>query len=431
MHGLISLYQLSRSQWWSAEKLARHRDTALAALVCHAYDRVPYYRSLFDKAGVRPADIRTSADLARIPVTTKRDLQALSTEEKTARGWLTPGCRTITTSGATGIPLEVVLSAADRGRVSASFLCVYRAWGIGAFDRSMAFETRLERLHYRSWYERAGIFRRHRVSALDAPGRWIEAVRDWNPRLLQGHAPTLKLFASAARAAGEDLHVPVIVSTGGWLDSGGRRMLEEVFHARVVDVYASAEAGVMAWECPACDLHHVNEDLHVLELLNEGRPVAWGEPGNVVITVLNAYVMPLIRYDHGDLAVLANDKPACGRALPLLRSVLGRANDFIVLPSGRRLTPHPIFVLMDTTAGVGEWQMIQQADYSLDVTVVAAGSVRVDMEQTLSARLRQMLGDSLVLRFQCVERIQRDPMQKMRCIISHAPGGKGNPDILT
>jgi phenylacetate-CoA ligase len=428
MHGLISLIRLNRAQWRNAEELSARRDAALAKLVRHAYNRVPYYHQLFDQAGVNPADIRTVADLARIPVTTKKDLQRLSLDERTPYGLRRGGWTKIRTGGTTGEPLEMIFGSADRARFSAAFLCAYLNWGIRPLDRLMVLEARPERLRQRSWYERLGLFRRLRLSALEPAERWIKALRSWKPRLVQGHAPTLKLLADAVKASGSDVRVPVVVNTGASLDPLGRRLIEDSLADHVMEIYASVEGGVMAWECPVCKQHHINNDSVVIELLDAGNPVQMGDAGTVVITSLENYVMPMIRYDQGDLAAMSLDRPACGRGLPLMKGVLGRVNDFIILPSNRRLSPHLVYVLMyDVALAVGEWQLVQQRDYSLDLTAVAAVSVREEMERSLAAGLRRILGDSQTIRFHWVDHIDRDPMEKMRCIVSHAPGGGGSP----
>jgi hypothetical protein len=68
-----TLTRLWRHPGQSRESLERFRDRKLRFLVAHAYDRVAYYRQLFEKAGVRPADIRCAADLAQLAVSTKAD----------------------------------------------------------------------------------------------------------------------------------------------------------------------------------------------------------------------------------------------------------------------------------------------------------------------------------------------------------------------
>lgn len=428
MNGLYSLIQLSHSQWWSAQHLAYYRDLALARLIQHAYWRVPYYRRLMDGVGVRPEDIRTVADLGLIPETTKSDLQRVSLEDRMAQGVRRRGWRKSSTSGATATPLEMVVSPAERGRFSAAFLSIYRAWGMSPFDRLLIFESRPYRLKQRSWYERLGIFRRLRVSTLEPAYRWIEVLQAWKPRLVQGHAPTLKLLAEAVRATRSKVHVPLVVSTGATLDPAGRKLITSVLGARVADVYASVEGGVIAWECPVCGQHHVNEDSVVLELLKDGRPALEENIGGVVITALGNYAAPIIRYDQGDIAAMSAKQPVCGRSLRLLKTVFGRSNDFVVLPSGRLISPHPFHALMDASAGVSEWQLIQQKDGSLDMTVVALGTDSGYIERKIIAALRNIAGNSIVIRVSLVEHIKRDPMQKTRCIISHARGARGNPE---
>ena len=420
MRGLWDLLCLQLSQWRAPDELAARRDRRLSRLVRHAYDRVPYYRRLFDSAGVNIDEIRGADDLARIPITTKKDLQGLAPTEVTARGVDPTSCLSVRTSGATGVPLEIISRRADRSAFSPSFLSVYLAWGLKPWQRMTFFQVRPEVRYPRSWYERCGLFRRQILSSADPPEAWIEALRTRPPALLHGYALTLKLLASALRDRGvKDVRIPLIVSTSGMLDDPGRALLEEVLGGRVVDIYASEEAGsVIAWQCPVCREYHLNMETLVVEILRDGRPAGPGEEGSVVITNLANYTMPFIRYEQGDVARVSTRSPSCGRGLPLMASVTGRSGDCVILPSGKKLTPHPFFIVLDEAAGVGEWQLTQERVDFIRLTLTLASGADPSGTGSIVASLQDLVGPDVRVEVAVVDRIRRDAYQKLRSVVS-------------
>ncbi len=110
---LYQLQKLRRNQWLSPSQLEEIQGVKLRRMVRHAYDNVLYYRRLLDSVNVRPEEIRIAADLSRIPITTRKQIQQAPLEEVTAKGTNLKKCKNITTSGSSGLPLRVILNPAD------------------------------------------------------------------------------------------------------------------------------------------------------------------------------------------------------------------------------------------------------------------------------------------------------------------------------
>ena len=426
-----------------AEQSRRRQETMLRRLVSYSYSQVDYYRSLFDAAGVSPDDILTVRDLAKLPVTTRKDLQSVPLAQVTARSRDLSRSIKTRTSGTTGVPLEIITNRADRAMMSASFASVYVAWGIKPWDRLCFIQARKELLEGKSWYEHLGILRRKNLSVWDRTGEWIRQIERWRPRLLQGYSLTLKLFAEAVRESTlPPPRIPFVVSTSGVLDPGGRALIEQTFSARVIDVYASEEAGgVIAWQCPLCPGYHLNTQNLIVEFLKDGRPASAGELGSVIITNLSNYTMPFVRYDQGDVVVPSGRSPSCGRTAPLLNEIQGRSSDVIVLPSGARLTSHPFFMVLDNILGIAEWRLIQPSSAALRVEAclsqyrnrecggpdlpppvpgVSPEPGRVCQE--VVAALRPLVGPEVRIEVCLVDRIRRDPSRKLRSVVSEIGG---------
>ncbi len=426
VRGLISLAQLSRNQWRRKEDLERRQFIALQRLVHHAYATVPFYRSLYDREGVSPADLRTPDDLRLFPIVTRETLQSTPQAQLVVKGTEPTRCLRSRTSGSTGVPLEILFRASDRSAFNPSFLRVYMAWGMKPWHRVAAFQSRRERLGKRSWYQHLGIFRTKILFSRDDPEKWIEALKLWRPHMIHGYSLTLKLLAEALEHIGaDDLQVPLVTSTSGVLDDGARRQLASTLGATVVDIYASDEAGsVIAWECPRCPGYHLCSDTVVTEFLFEGRPALPGEDASVIITNLTGRTMPLIRYDQGDVARVSSEQPICGRGMPLMESVRGRAGDFILLRSGRKLTPHPFFLVLDHALGVGRWQIVQEAVDHIRVMVTMPGGHSEADCAAIRRAILELVDDGTTIDIEVVETLLKSSQTKLRSVISHLPEGQ-------
>ncbi len=427
MRGVVELLSLLRRQWWTPSAIEDLQVRRLRRLVRHAAQTVPFYGRLFADAGVDPAAIQSLGDLQQLPIVTRTMLQEQPAEDLIARGTDRHQCCASRTSGSTGTPLEIVCRRSERALYSPSFFRAYLAWGLRPHHRLMYMQARRSALTGRSWYEKLGVFRRETLFSGDDPRSWIDSIRRWRPQMLHGYALTLKLLADAVHTdATSPLRVPLVVSTSGILDEAGRRSLASALNAEVVDLYASEEAGsVIAWQCPVCPGYHLCVDAVVVELLHDGRPAVHGEDSQVVVTNLNNFTMPFVRYDQGDIVRLTSQRPHCGRGLPLIESVRGRAGDYILLPSGRRLTPHPFFLVLDHAVGVGQWQLVQEERDRIIVRVAPQRSDQaIDLEGIRSG-VRGVCGEDVQLDVLVVKSVRRDAATKLRSVVSRLPEAHG------
>jgi phenylacetate-CoA ligase len=159
------------------------------------------------------------------------------------------------------------------------------------------------------------------------------------PAQVYGHPENLFELARFAQAQGIRPYPPKsVVSSGATLSASMRPAIEAAFAAPIFDRYGSREAYGIAAECEAHQGLHVCPVLQYVEILGpDGSPAPPGELGEVVVTTLTSYAMPLIRYRIGDMSAWAEDTCSCGRAWPLLREVAGRTRDLFVRRDGTRV----------------------------------------------------------------------------------------------
>ena len=184
------------------------------------------------------------------------------------------------------------------------------------------------------------------------------------------------------------------------------------------DEYGQAEFTVYAAQCGKGS-YHLSNELHLVEITKNREDIAWqGDVGEVVGTSLVQYAMPFIRYKTGDLAVLDEEYQCpCGRALPVLRQIVGRANDIIVTPGGAITFPHSLFEF-HLLKGVDDLQIIQENIDFLRVKVVTNEAYSVEAKLLLISMLREKLNYSSKISVEPVKEIPRTLLDKHRLVIS-------------
>jgi phenylacetate-CoA ligase len=416
---LVDLAQLLVMPWRGAAALRRTQERKLRRIVRHAAANVPFYREIFRSARLDPREIRTLEDITAIPLVSKQDLQALPLRDRVARTVDIRACRTQTTSGSTGVPLDVVFRRRDETILNLGWVRAFLSAGLRPWEKRAVFTPKKELPLRGSWYEYLGLLRRKDISTWRPAEEWLEEVTSWRPDALMGYVKVLRLFAEEVRRSERTALAPRLVfTTSEILDDDSRRLLTEVFGSPVVDIYASAEAGCMAWQCPRCSAFHVSADTVVLELLVDGRQAAPGSAGEVVVTNLHSYAMPFIRYRQGDIAIQSARRPACGRNLPLIEGLEGRQDDCIVLRSGRTISYSPFYYSVQSVPGVRRWRIVQEDLDALLVEIEAGTEFGDESRDRIERNLRGVVADEMEIRIVVVEAIDTDPRVKSRAVSS-------------
>jgi phenylacetate-CoA ligase len=191
----------------------------------------------------------------------------------------------------------------------------------------------------------------------------------------------------------------------------------------VFETYGSREFMLMATECPAHQGLHISSENLVLELIKDGRAVAPGQVGEVVVTDLHNYAQPFIRYQNGDLAAMAQGSCPCGRGLPRLARLEGRLLEVLRAPSGQELTgtffPH---LLKDFSAIVG-YQAEQDRSDHLVIRLVLGGELAREQRAQILGLVRAAL-PGVEPELVEVSEIPRTAAGKLRVTIGLGPAGQ-------
>jgi phenylacetate-CoA ligase len=427
--------QMEESQWWPRARLEALQLERLRALLADVTRHVPYYRDLFRERGIDVADVRSLADLRRLPLLTKSAIRS-HTEALKREG--AGGLSRFNTGGSSGEPLIFFIG---KERVSHDVAAKWRAtrwWGVDIGDREMVVWGSPIELNVqdrlRRWRDR--VLRTELLPAFEMSEpkleAFVDAIRARRPRMLFGYPSALSYIALHAERHGrrmDDLGIRVAFVTSERLYDEQRTTIERVFGCRVANGYGGRDAGFIAHQCPHGGMHLTAEDLIVETVDADGLPVARGEAGEVVVTHLATRDFPFIRYRTGDVAVLDDAVCACGRGLPMLREIQGRTTDFVVSSDGTVMHGLALIYVVRDLPGVQGFRILQESLRRLEVQVVPGESFDAAVVVPLIERgMRQRLGQDVEVEVRLVERIAPEKSGKFRYVVSRvAPGSAAAP----
>lgn len=414
---------INRSQWWDAGKLEKYQDEQLQKLIRHAYANVPYYRRVFEERSLKPGDIKTAKDLAKLPILTKQlirenfdDLIAKGAEKEY---WIESH-----TSGSTGQPLTFLLDPDSDLRELAYTL---RAWEFGDYrlgDPVIQLRSYVPKpgqpLHY---FDRRNNF--HYLSAYHLTPKvmndYVGIINRSGAKLLRGYASSLYIFCRFLVEKRIKLdNVTFAVTSSEMLLPHHRETIERAIGGPVLDWYGCNERIVTVSQCPTGQGYHSNSEYGILEVIDgQGRLVKEGE-GLVIGTALNNFVMPLIRYRPDDLVTIQKPKRCrCGRGLPLqVVSISGRSDEILAFGS-MMIPPINFYTMFHGINGVEQFQLIQETASSLTVKLAVNKDFTPVLRQAVIEGLRSRVGKTVKLKLEVVEEIKRDAKTgKVKCIIN-------------
>jgi len=328
--------------------MQKYQEKRLRCVVKYAYDFVPFYHEWFNKAGIRPTEIKTLADLARIPVVRKVELRSEEPHRLVSTEFDIRRLRIVRTSGSTGQPFKVFISGMEDDWRKAIYLRANISCGQKPRDRWVVITSPHhfgETTGIQRWL---GVFAQTCISVFGQTGEQVRFVNEAKPDVLDGYSGSLFLLAKEVdRRALKTICPRIIFGTADLIDQHAREYIESVFDAPFYDQFGCAEVDRSAWQCPEKIGYHMDMDSVIVQFVDDdGNEVSFGEKGEIVYTSLFNYAQPLIRYGIEDVGEPLGDECSCGRTLPLMKVVEGRRDSFLALSDGRILSPMTFWSIM-------------------------------------------------------------------------------------
>jgi phenylacetate-coenzyme A ligase PaaK-like adenylate-forming protein len=414
------------SQWWVPAAIRTRQDERVRTLVQLAHDRVPFYRERWDAHGVNVGQIQGVADLPRLPVLTKADVRNAG-DALRAR----PLRRLLHghTSGTTGSPLSLWY---DRSVLVANTVAYRRQqqWaGMTATDWCALFLGRVvvpidqpTAPFWRPDYVQRQLWCSSFHLAEDTLPIYVRELRRRNIRFIEGYPSTLFILARHLIRHGERLPLQGVLTSSETLHQVQRETLTEAFGAPVFDFYGLAERTLFAGECALHGGKHLFDEYGVTEITNrDGSAAAPGESGILTGTSLWNFGMPLIRYQTSDVSRLLAEPCACGRGLSRLADVTTKAEDIVVTPDGRFVSPSVLTHPFKPFDQILKSQIVQDAPDHVVVSIVPSAAFTAEQRAQLEAGLRERLGTAMRIETRLVDEIPAETSGKFRWVVCRVP----------
>lgn len=426
---LLALLQ----QFQLAERLpeAFHRErqfSQLGMLLQHAVQTVPYYQER-ESLYRRLEGCLTEEQFCTLPILDRTTIQqegiALTSRQlPTSHGKHLERY----TSGSTGRPMRCLGTDLTSLIWDAQTLRDH-LWHERDFTMKLAvIRTKMEHRREPRWAGSASeVFETGPSVSLDIATD-IEEQLHWlveeNPAYLLTHPSNLGALARLSLQRGiRPVGLRQARTFGEALRDDLRETVRRAWQVDIADIYSSEECGYMALQCATGHHYHVQAESVFLEVLDEtGRPCSPGETGRVVVTTLQNFAMPLIRYESGDFAEVGS-ACACGRSLPVLTRIHGRQRNMVTLPDGRYHWPSFPAEMWLSVAPVEQFRLIQRDPAVIEVNYVMSREVSGEEKSLLENALVERLGYRFRFIWQRQEAITRGANYKFEDFVSELGAG--------
>jgi phenylacetate-CoA ligase len=415
---------LRQSQFWPSDRFRAYQDGQLQELVQHAYENVPYYRRVFDQRRLKPRDIRTAADLYKLPVLYKSDVRRFNRElqARNVPAHLTTIGRT---GGSTGIPLHFLL---DKDRIAFDHSLIDRHWSWAGYhpgDKLLVVRglTLIPPdshggVYWRfDWAENRIYLSGFHLSR-DVMPLYLRKLQQWRPKFIAAYPSSVYTVARFMEQEGMTIPVEAVFTSSEVLTATERKAIERQFACKVWDRYGTGERLAASQQCEYGS-YHQNPEFGIVQVDSPlGRPAPKGQPGELVQTGLSNYSMPLIRYAIEDVGYLVDEACPCGRSLPRMGPVNGRKDDVIVTADGRLMPRAGLDQIHEFVEAIERCQLVQERIGEVIVRVVPKPGFGAADEEELKRQLRRRLGAGTEVIVRLTDELPLTVVGKERFIVS-------------
>jgi len=412
--------QLQKHQWATREENANIQRKKLYAFILYASQNIPYYQRVIKEHQISFSEDTVFEDIKKFPLLTKDIIRKNFDKLYKFRD------KTYyknTSGGSTGEPV-ILYQDADYFAWNTATKLLFDEWAGRKIGERMAtvFSTLQDlsksgqkfKSYLRQQLSGITILNSRRVTERDKY-KYTKQINRIKPSIILVYDHGLIRFI-------QKNHLPVyspraVMTTGGVLCPEMRARIKEVFRAPVFNRYGSREVGDIACNCKKSLGLHLIPDIHYLEILdNNGKEVKPGEAGNIVITLLTNYTMPLIRYKIGDIGILSEKSCSCERELPLLEKVVGRICSQFINKFGDSINTGMFYSLFYFKENIRQFQVVQETTDLILINLVLIDKNKLkDINKYFeenNQKIQKIMGHKISVKYNMVDEIEPSPSGK-------------------
>jgi len=254
--------------------------------------------------------------------------------------------------------------------------------------------------------------------------KYVQRINNIKPCLILAYTSSIDELTRSIQEHHLSIYSPkAIMTTAGVLYPEVRARIERVFQAPVFNRYGSRELGDIACNCKTSPGLHLIPDIHYVEIVDEnGKEVKPGETGEIVVTLLTNYTMPLIRYRIGDRSIFSEIECSCGRGFPLLKKVEGRIRSMFRNKQGNVIDSGFFIRLFFFRDYIQQYQVIQESLERITINLVLKDKKQIKVAEKdfmeINKTIKIIMGSGTIIKYNLVDVIDSSSSGKYRYIFS-------------
>jgi phenylacetate-CoA ligase len=280
--------------------------------------------------------------------------------------------------------------------------------------------------------QKFGLFRKKSISYSSSPENLTDIFLEYKPQVIWGSRAFLDILAyELNKRTTIPKGLKLIMSGAEIINKNTRNLYKKIFGIDITEIYGSVETGITAYETPDRDGLHLCDDLTFFEFLDKNNnPVKDGGTGRIIVTSLIGFTMPFIRYDQGDLAKIRIINDNHGNLIHRISKIVGRNNDYLVLPDGRRLFDHCFDDITYRFKEILQLRVIQKTKKHFQINIAAKVGNFTEIKAQVMDLLSKILPEYCTYDVLRVDFIEPDGTGKLKMLISELQEENGKMECL-
>jgi phenylacetate-CoA ligase len=403
---------------YSSEELEKLQTENLRNLLSSAVKNVPLYK------GIKLDNSDPYYSIQKFPILTKNCLRKNNSELISSLENKNDLIK-YSSSGSSGVQSAVFMNKQEQSIIR-GILTHWWEWSqykIGepivqtGMSPDRSFVKSLKDFFFKTYYLNAFALSNEQLHSL------CEKLNNSDKYFLSGYASSLNIIAEYASDNKYNIQLKSVISLGDKLFPHYRKNIEKAFNCKVYDTYGSNEGLMIAAQKDLEYLYILSPHVFVEIVDDYNKPVPDGEMGNILITRLDGYSMPLIRYKLGDLGILLpKDKYPKDRAFqyPILQQIVGRETDVVRLPSGKKLIVHSFTGIFEFIEEIQQFKILQSKIEEITILYIKSKGFSKDTLLKITSELQKHIQDeNFIINYLEVEKIYPTKSGKPQIIESN------------
>lgn len=418
-------------QWKTIEENREIQRKNLYMLIKYVSQNIPYYKQIIQEYNIQFSEDNIFEDIKKFPILTKDIIR--NNFDKLFKFRDNTYYRN-SSSGSTGEPL---IFYQDRNYLEwqIAIKILFDEWSGRKLGEPMVKLWGLLRDILKGGEGFKGYLKQQLYGVIILPSykmtekdmyKYVHRINKIKPRLILAYISSIDELARFIKENCLSIYSPyAIMTSAGVLYPEARVRIEKIFQAPVFNRYGSTEMGDIACNCEKNHGLHLIPSVHYLEIMedDDGKEVSQEELGEIIITLLTNYTMPLIRYKIGDRGIFSSEKEcSCGRGLPLLKKVEGYIGSVLRNKKGDLIDSGFFFHIFFFRDYIKQFQVIQESMENITINFILKDTEYIKIAEKdfiqISQAIKKVMGSDTIIKYKLVDVIEPSPSGKYLAVLS-------------